>query len=229
MKCCKVLSYLLDYPTNELWQASDELIDIVNSLDELTARQKTQLVEFMTNYFAMSLLDAQANYYHTFEVGNLTSLLLFEHVHGDSRDRGQAMIDLIENYAQQGIELSVNQLPDYLPLFLEYLSLLTQVECQKWLGNIALIIRLLGLRLEKRGSTYQVLFNILYQLSQHNADDNELIQRVTNEESDDSVDALDKAWEETQVLFQGPISNDTKHINNSTYYITVGEDKRSRI
>jgi len=229
MKCCKVLSYLLDYPTDELWQASDELIEIVSSLDELTVLQKTQLLEFMTNYFAMSLLDAQASYYHTFDVGNMTSLLLFEHVHGDSRYRGQAMVDLLEKYAEQDIELSVNQLPDHLPLFLEYLSLLPQVECQKWLENIALIIRLLGLRLEKRGSNYQVLFNILYQLSQHKADNSQLLQRVTNETSDDSIDALDKAWEETQVLFQGSIGHDTKHVNNSTYYITVGEDKRGRI
>jgi len=139
------------------------------------------------------------------------------------------MVDLLDKYAEQDIELSVNQLPDYLPLFLEYLSLLSKVECQKWLENIALIIRLLTLRLEKRGSHYQVLFDILYQLSQHKADDHKLQQRVANEEPDYSIDALDKAWEETQVLFQGPISNKSKHINNSTYYITVGEDKRGRI
>ncbi|WP_392561579.1 nitrate reductase molybdenum cofactor assembly chaperone [Orbus sturtevantii] len=226
MKCCKLLSCLLDYPSDELWQAGDELIDIVNSLDELTASQKAQLVGFMADYFAMPLLDAQANYYHTFEVGNMTSLLLFEHVHGESRDRGQAMVDLIDKYSEQGLELSANQLPDYLPLFLEYLSVLPKSACQKWLENIALIIRLLGLRLEKRGSNYQILFDILYQLSQDKNDDCELVQRVANEEFDDSVGALDKSWEETQVLFQGSISNGTKHVNNSTYYITVGEAQR---
>lgn len=230
MRCCKIFSCLLDYPTEDLWQAKDELISEISVLndDELASGQKTQLIEFIDHYFSMSLLDAQAMYYQTFDIGNMTSLLLFEHVHGDSRDRGQAMVDLIERYKEQGIGLSVNQLPDYLPLFLEYLSLLPKAECQKWLGNIALILRLIALRLEKKNSTYSVLFQTLYQLSEHQMDDDGLRQKVAGETPDDTTEAIDKAWLETQVLFQGAINNDnTKSVNNSTYYITVGDDSRS--
>lgn len=228
MKCYKVLSCLLDYPTDDLWQAKDELIDVINSSFELSNSHKLQLIEFINDYFSLSLLDAQAMYYQTFEIGNMTSLLLFEHVHGDSRDRGQAMVELIEQYAEQGIELATNQLPDYLPIFLEYLSVLSKADCQKWLNNIALIIHLLALRLEKRESRYQVILQVIYQLSQCELVEQGLQQRVAEEQPDNTTEAIDKAWLETQVLFQGPVNQDkTKSINNSTYYITVGEDSRS--
>lgn len=70
----------------------------------------------------MDPLDAQAQYSELFDRGRATSLLLFEHVHGESRDRGQAMVDLLAQYEQHGLQLNSRELPDHLPLYLEYLA-----------------------------------------------------------------------------------------------------------
>lgn len=228
MQYCKIFSLLLDYPNEALWQARDELIESVYTSHELTALQREQLINFMRCYFKMPLLDAQENYYQTFEMGSLTSLLLFEHVYGDSRDRGQAMTDLIAQYSAQGLALTTNQLPDYLPLFLEYLAVLSAQECQKWLGNIALILRLLALRLQKNGSHFAIVFNVLYQLSQQHLDDSTLQQRVAQECADNTNEAMDKVWQEAQVLFQGTGNHHYQSLQSTTdntiYYVTINKD-----
>lgn len=68
----------------------------------------------------MDPLDARAQYSELFDRGRATSLLLFEHVHGESRDRGRAMVDLLAQYEQHGLQLNSRELPDHLPLYLEY-------------------------------------------------------------------------------------------------------------
>ncbi len=101
----------------------------------------------------------QARYDGLFERGRSVSLLLFEHVHGESRDRGQAMVDLLDRYTQAGLEIDVTELPDYLPLYLEYLSPLPDAESARaGLAEVAHILALLALRLEERGSGYAAVF-----------------------------------------------------------------------
>lgn len=229
MSIYKIAAHLLEYPTDELWLAKEELLDVIATDTELDLAQPQRLVTFINNYFSQSVLSAQSEYYQTFDVGHMTSLLLFEHVYGDSRERGQAMVDLIEQYKQVGLALSTKQLPDYLPIFLEYLSLLPSDEAQTQLHDIALILRLLTLRLEKKQSRFAELFALLYALSKYQFDDSELKNKVQQEPSDTTKDKLDKIWQEEQVRFQSSPTVDRKKINNATYYVNVGEDKRSQL
>src|SRR3546814_17266510 len=87
--------------------------------------------------------------------------MLVEHIHGESRDRGQAMVDLIAAYRKKGFELSAKELPDYLPLLLEYLDQRPQAEARDWLHHVGHIVGLLAARAGERESPYAVLFEIL--------------------------------------------------------------------
>ena len=99
----------------------------------------------------VDLLDAEESYVALFDRGRATSLHLFEHVHGDSRARGQAMVELQALYAKAGLEPSGNELPDYLPMMLEYLSLREEAEVKDMLGDCAHIVRAIGQALVDRG------------------------------------------------------------------------------
>lgn len=229
MSIYRICAALLDYPTEELWQAQHEFIEVLDDDDQLTTEQKQLLIKFVQDYFSQPLLDAQSEYYQTFDVGYMTSLLLFEHVYGDSRERGQAMVDLMEQYSVAGIEIASKQLPDYLPLFLEYLSILPAEQGIAQLYEIAPILRLLALRLEKRQSRFVPVFNLLYALSKYHFDDQALKEKVQQETSDTTNAKLDKIWQEEQVRFQSSPTVEPLKTNSSTYYVNVGEDKRSQL
>lgn len=199
----KVISHLLDYPTQELWDNRGELIDALQEADELPVTQVAKLMAFIHALTQQELLDAQSNYSELFDRGRARSLLLFEHVHGESRDRGQAMVDLLNQYQQAGITLSSRELPDYLPTYLEYLTLLPTTKCIEGLNNIAPILALLGERLKQRGSDYHALFDVLLCLSQSGLEASQLTAQVEKEPLDDTPAALDAVWEEEQVTFLG--------------------------
>ena len=199
----KVISHLLDYPTEELWENSNELIDALQEADELPVTQVAKLMAFIRTLTQQELLDAQSSYSELFDRGRARSLLLFEHVHGESRSRGQAMVDLLNQYQQAGITLNSRELPDYLPTYLEYLTLLPAKEGIEGLNNIAPILALLGQRLTQRGSDYHVLFDVLLCLSESGLEASQLAGQVENEPQDDTPAALDAVWEEEQVTFLG--------------------------
>ena len=146
-------------------------------------------------------MDLQETYGGLFDRGRATSLLLFEHVHGESRDRGQAMVDLMELYRGHGFEINTRELPDYIPLYLEYLSQRPQDEAEDGLLDVAHILALVGARLEDRGSEYGLLFRALLDLSQADITVDEFLKQAANEERDDSLEAMDRIWEEEAVKF----------------------------
>jgi nitrate reductase delta subunit len=148
-------------------------------------------------------MDKQADYCDLFDRGRSLSLLLFEHVHGESRDRGQAMIDLINQYASAGMELISKQLPDYLPTYLEYLSRLESGEAVEGLKDIAPILALLQERLTQRESHYKVLLQTLVELSGEMIAQQVLADTVAKEAKDYTPQALDAVWEEEQIKFLG--------------------------
>ncbi|BFO12157.1 hypothetical protein GGER_46670 [Serratia rubidaea] len=117
MQILKVIGLLIDYPDDDLWAAADEVIPLVE-------QRAPELLPFTRTLFSAPLLERQAQWCEIFDRGRATSLLLFEHVHAESRDRGQAMVELMGQYQQQGLQLARRELPDYLPLYLEYLSIL---------------------------------------------------------------------------------------------------------
>ncbi|TEA27886.1 nitrate reductase molybdenum cofactor assembly chaperone [Candidatus Schmidhempelia bombi] len=236
MQSLRVISYLLDYPDDELWANKQPLINAVSQSTLLTAEQKHQLNQFIEGYLTGDLLDVQETYIYAFDTSHSTSLLLFEHIHGDSRERGQAMVDLLAHYEQAGLALTSKQLPDYLPLFLDFLALQSQTTARFWLDQIAAVLRLLALRLAKQQSIYHLLLDLLYQLSGHQLDETSLQQQVAQENIDHSPQALDKIWQEEQVLFNAGSACDSilspstlSPAQTPTYYVEVGEDKRSQV
>ncbi|BBU83916.1 hypothetical protein EIMP300_53160 [Escherichia coli] len=136
-----------------------------------------------------------------FDRGRTTSLLLFEHVHAESRDRGQAMVDLLAEYEKVGLQLNCRELPDYLPLYLEYLSVLPDDQAKEGLLNVAPILTLLGGRLKQREAPWYALFDALLQLAGSPLSSDSVTKQIRSEERDDTRQALDAVWEEEQVKF----------------------------
>ncbi|CNE89289.1 nitrate reductase molybdenum cofactor assembly chaperone [Yersinia mollaretii] len=203
MMSLRIISRLLEYPDADLWQHQQELIEALTEADELTAEQCQMLREFITTLCGGELLDCQAAYCGLFDRGRATSLLLFEHVHGESRDRGQAMVDLMAQYQRAGLMLDCKELPDFLPLYLEYLVSQPVAEITLGLQDIAPILALLGARLHQRDSEYAPLFDLLLALSGSDIRSENLDDKVAGETRDDTPKALDAVWEEEQVKFLG--------------------------
>ena len=196
-----VVSRLLEYPDADLWQHQDELFDVLASSEKLEKADARALGVFLRDLTAQDLLDAQAAYSELFDRGRATSLLLFEHVHGESRDRGQAMVDLLNQYEQHGLVLDSRELPDHLPLYLEYLAQLPESEAIGGLQDIAPILALLCARLQQRESRYAVLFEQLLKLANSALDEAKVAEKIADEARDDTPQALDAVWEEEQVKF----------------------------
>lgn len=207
MSLLKLISVLLDYPQDELWQHGDELLDAVNE-PNLPETSRVGLTAFVQGLLDTDPLTAQDKWLQTFDRGRAMSLLLFEHIHGESRDRGQAMVDLIEAYRKQGFELAAKELPDYLPLLLEFLAQRPQNEVQDWLGHISHIVGMLAARAGERDSPYQVLFELLLELADGKLDLTALRQRASEEPRDDTPDAMDRLWEEEMVRFGAEAPDD---------------------
>lgn len=196
-----VISRLLEYPDAALWQHQGELFDVLSESEKLEKADAQALGVFLRDLTAQDLLDTQAAYSELFDRGRATSLLLFEHVHGESRDRGQAMVDLLNQYEQHGLVLDSRELPDHLPLYLEYLAQLPESEAIGGLQDIAPILALLCARLQQRESRYAVLFEQLLKLANSAVDEAKVAEKIADEARDDTPQALDAVWEEEQVKF----------------------------
>jgi nitrate reductase delta subunit len=153
----KALSALLAYPSADLVAALPDIATIVEREPRLSRTHKDGLLALAAGLERADLLDAQETYVALFDRGRTTSLHLFEHVHGDSRERGQAMVDLKEIYGRSGYVLSANELPDFLPAVFEYLSQRPEAEAKDMLGECAHILRTVGEALQDRGSGYSAV------------------------------------------------------------------------
>ena len=200
MSLLKLVGVLLDYPQDGMWQHGDELLAAVEACGLPQAR-RAQLAGFVGELLACDALEAQDRWLQTFDRGRAMSLLLFEHIHGESRDRGQAMVDLIEAYRKNGYELSAKELPDYLPLLLEYLSLRPEVEARDWLHHVSHIIGLPAARAGERQSPYALLLELLVEYAEGKLDLSALRKRASEEPRDDTPEVMDKLWEEEAVRF----------------------------
>jgi nitrate reductase delta subunit len=204
VRTLKALSALLTYPTAELQQAAGEIGDAIMVEHDLPENIRRQLQVLLGEIASGDLYDMQERYVLLFDRTRSLSLYLFEHVHGESRDRGQAMIDLKAQYETHGLHMTAAELPDFLPLFLEYLSLLPEDEARETLAQPAHIFSALGERLRKRNSAYEAVFRALGALSLAPPKPDEvaaLLQQPDPEATD--LAALDAAWEGEPVTF-GP-------------------------
>jgi nitrate reductase delta subunit len=161
MQIYQILSALMSYPQPELIEALPE-IEQALSADE---SQLDALLPLLNYLKQEKIITLQENYVATFDRTPSHSLHLFEHIHGESRDRGQAMVDLIEEYRSHGFEPEANELPDFIPLFLEFLSLLDVEQAEKLLGDAIHVIAAIGVRLQRKESPYANAFLLLTTLT----------------------------------------------------------------
>lgn len=204
MKTLKVLSALLTYPTPELQAAARELTAVLRSEAILPRSQLQGVIELVDDIAQRDLLDAQERYVLLFDRTRSLSLHLFEHVHGESRDRGQAMVDLMGVYADAGYETTASELPDFLPMFLEFAATRPAAEALELVGQPGHVLAALRERLAKRGSPYGAAFAALVALAKVKLDSAQLAAlRAEPDPEPDDLEALDAAWEEEEVTF-GP-------------------------
>lgn len=194
MPILKLIALLLEYPDAVLWENREEA-------QALIVQDAPMLAPWVHDYLNTPLLDQQEIWCDLFERGSATSLLLFEHVHGESRDRGQAMVDLMAQYEQVGLQLDCRELPDHLPLYLEFLGTQSAEEAREGLQNVAPILALLGGRLKQRQSAYYQLFDALLTLAKSPLRSDSVTKQIKDEPRDDTRQALDAVWEEEQVKF----------------------------
>ena len=207
MQIFKVISALMDYPQQGVYQHQGELKDIIVAERSLSDECKTAMIDFLQAQCSLDLLDWQSDYDALFERGRNLSLLLFEHVHGESRDRGQAMVDLMEQYKLAGLNIGVRELPDYIPLYLEFVATQPLDAQAGWLQDVAHIMALLTARLQKRDNNYQAVFAAVLALSGVEVELSEIHQQIADEKRDDTKEAIDKVWEEEAVTFGGDAVN----------------------
>ena len=165
MKTFKVLSLLLCYPESEWLAALPELESALAAESGLNGDAEKRLAPLFDLLRQSTLIELQENYVATFDRNPSHSLHLFEHIHGESRDRGSAMIDLLQEYWKHDFDASASELPDYVPLFLEFLSQLPAEEALELLGDAVHVLATIGRKLDANGSPYATAFQLLEALS----------------------------------------------------------------
>jgi nitrate reductase delta subunit len=198
MRLFKLLSLLLSYPDEQLREVVPELTTMLRAEAALPAGIAARLVELAAGIETADLLESQERYVALFDQTRSLSLYLFEHVHGESRDRGQAMVDLRKLYEEHGLVMESGELPDFLPLFLEFLDTIPQSEAHALLVDIRPIADSLSQRLLKRKSAYAAVLDALVALAPTATGAMAEGAAVPEE---DSAEARDASWAEPPVRF----------------------------
>lgn len=200
----RALGLLLSYPTPDTAAAMPAVMDALSGERLVPGALVQRLAPLADELSSADLYDSQARYVDLFDRSRSLSLQLYEHIHGESRDRGQAMVELLKLYSSHGLELTAKELPDHLPVFLEFLSQRPPAEAAALLGQAAHVLEALRERLKKRQSMYACVFDALVALVE--VDRNPAALKALLQEPEDNPDdleALDRAWAEEQVTF-GP-------------------------
>ncbi|GAA4345767.1 nitrate reductase molybdenum cofactor assembly chaperone [Variovorax defluvii] len=161
----RVLAAALGYPDRQLRDALPEMRALLQDERALSPSRLAELDALLDRLGRAEPLEAEADYVELFDRGRGTALHLFEHVHGDSRERGPAMIDLAQTYARAGLMLKEGELPDYLPAVLEFASTQPAREARAFLGEMAHILNAIFGALRHRGSSYASVFGALLELA----------------------------------------------------------------
>jgi nitrate reductase delta subunit len=161
----RVLAALLTYPDAGLREHLPEMSALLAADGMLGKTRLAEVQALMRSLEESDPVDAEVAYVELFDRGRATSLYLFEHVHGDSRDRGPAMIDLGETYAKAGLLLKPDELPDYLPVLLECISTQPPREARNFLDEIAHLLNAVFAALQLRGSPYASVLGALLDMA----------------------------------------------------------------
>lgn len=209
MKILKVFSVLLSYPTQELQAAVPEIRTIIHEEPLLNEGNKQALALLLDGLEQQDIYELEENYVFLFDRSRSLSLNLFEHVHGESRDRGSAMVDLLHTYQAAGFDLMSSELPDHLPILLEFLSTRPYAEARALLQDAGAILVALADRLTRRETPYAAILDSLVSIAgieEHDSEAKQLMAEKLDDPND--LQALDTVWEETAVTF-GPESMDS--------------------
>ena len=202
-KTFKALSALLSYPDEDLQKAAPELRAVIEEEALLPPENRRVLDTLIEDIATGDVYDLQERYVELFDRTRSLSLHLFEHVYGESRDRGQAMIELKALYEQNGLYLSASELPDYLPVFLEFLSMRPLEEARAQLSQPAHVLTAIAERLHKRATPYAAAFQALVAIAGV-VPDAAGVEVLDGDDADpNDFAALDAQWEEEAVTF-GP-------------------------
>ena len=204
MKTFKVLGLLLSYPESDWVCHLDECEEVLVQEQVLPKKQLKAVLAFIGDLKTSDIYSAQEEYVATFDRGRSHCLHLFEHIHGESRDRGQAMVNLANAYEEKGLYIDQAELPDYLPLFLEFLSLCPADEAVNLLGEPIDIVATIAARLRERKSPYTALFDATVALSKVKPDQEKIREVLEEGREDTSLEALDREWEEAAAFGDQP-------------------------
>ena len=199
MKTFKVLSILLSYPESEWLAHCDEMEQILYDEKLLSKSKLKGLSQLISDLKSSDLIELQEKYVAIFDRGASHSLHLFEHIHGESRDRGQAMIDLLEMYNANGLDVGTSDLPDYLPVFLEFLSTSNIKTAAHFLGETAKVLMLIKERLAKKKLDYRHVFSALIEVANQKVNRKEIKKIVAAEREESFVD-VDANWVEPEAF-----------------------------
>jgi nitrate reductase delta subunit len=197
MNTFRLLGLLLSYPQPAWLGQLDVCRAMLKEEGLLTGKPLKAVLSFMDTLEQRDLYALQEDYVATFDRGRAHSLHLFEHIHGESRDRGQAMVNLTETYAKKGLYIGRAELPDYLPLFLEVLSCCEAGEAVELLSEPVEVIAAIGHRLKEKGSPYSAVFGALQALSGSRPQQGWLRELLSATPAEESLETLDREWEET--------------------------------
>jgi len=197
----RALSALLSYPSRDMRQALPEIADVVRTTPLLTSREQRGLLDLINELGHGDLLEAEECYVDLFDRGRALSLHLFEHLHGDSRDRGEAMVDLKRIYERAGFELAARELPDYLPVLLEYLSCRDLGEARAMLADCAHILTTIGRSLIARGSRYAAVLQALLVIAGESPIDAAKVLPAK-----ERTESLDRDWAEEPAFAGAPVT-----------------------
>ncbi len=186
----RVLARLLQYPDGELRAMAAELAAALHQEGALDASRLAEIDALIDRLRGAGGLRAEAEYVELFDRGRRTALHLFEHVHGDSRDRGPAMVDLAQSYERAGLLLAPGELPDYLPVVLEFASTQPPQSAREFLREIAHIVRLIFSALLQQRSPYASVLAAVLDLAGEKAEKVALAPEP----------ALDEAWAEPEAF-----------------------------
>lgn len=202
MRTFRILSALLCYPEQALRDALAEFGPVLDAEATLPRDARADLGHFIAELGEGELLDAQERYVALFDRNRSLSLHLYEHVHGESRDRGQAMVRLNTLYQLHGLDATTRELPDYLPLYLEFLSIVPEKAARSLLAEAVHVVGALRRKLEKRDSPYAAVLRAVEGLAARPAAAAAIAQAMRTLECDaDLPTALDAEWEEEAVRF----------------------------
>jgi nitrate reductase delta subunit len=210
MKTFKVLGLLMSYPQPEWVSHLEECKLLLAQEKFLPKKQLKAVTAFIEMLETADLYSVQEEYVATFDRGRSHSLHLFEHIYGESRDRGQAMVNLIDAYEEKGLFIDQAELPDYVPLFLEFLSLCPVDEALELLGEPIDIMATIAARLQERDSSWAALFAAVVALSKVKPNRDRINEVLAQGQEDTSLEALDKEWEEAAAFAGQPDQSDCR-------------------